>query len=58
MNSLIRSRLIYDCKTWTLSARHGSQLSATYNQILMRMTRKGFTIKDEIWAHELTNEDL
>lgn len=58
LNSLVRSRLTYGCQTWTLSARHESQLSATYNRMLRMMIRKGFKRKDDSWAFVLTNEDL
>ena len=58
LNSLVRSRLTYGCQTWTLSARHESQLNATYNRMLRMMIRKGFKRKDDSWAFVLTNEDL
>ena len=61
-NSLVRSRLIYGCQTWTLRKRQKDQLDSFYCSRLRRLVRNGFGRKDkknkENYTLKYTNDDI
>lgn len=59
LNSLIRSRLVYSCPTWTISTPQQQKINACYLGLLRKMMGKcGYKRRDGEWAFVYTNEDV
>ena len=58
MNSIVRSRMVFGCQTWSLSQQLLSKISAAYIRILRKMTRGGYRRKPNSWSFVLTNEQI
>ena len=58
LNSLVRSRMLYSCQTWSFTKTQMTHLNAVYLSLLRKMVKGGFRRKDESWAYVFTNKDL
>ena len=58
MNSLVRSRLVYGCQTWSLTQELIKRLKSVYNGFLRKMTKGGYRRKKDSWSFALTNDDI
>ena len=58
LNSLVRSRLIYSCPTWTTTSIQQSKTNASYMSMLRKMVKGGYKRKTGEWSFVYTNEDL
>ena len=58
LNSLVRSRMLYSCQTWSCTKTQMTHLNAVYLSLLRKMVKGGFRRKDESWAYVFTNKDL
>ena len=58
LDSLVRSRLIYSCPIWTLTASQRSKISSAYTSTLRKMVKNGFKRKENQWSFVYTNEDI
>ena len=59
LNSLIRSRLVYSCPTWTISTPQQQKINACYLGMLRKMMGKcGYKRREGEWAFVYTNEDV
>ena len=46
INSLVRSRLIYGCQTWSCSKNQMNKLNSAYMGYIRRMVKGGFNRRD------------
>ena len=58
INSLVRSRLIYGCQTWSCSKNQMKKLNSAYMGYIRRMVKSGFNRRDGSWSYRYTNNDL
>lgn len=58
MNSMVRSRLVYGCQTWSLTKQLLQKMKATYSGFLRKMIKGGFRRKKDSWSFVLTNENI
>ena len=47
LNSFVRSRLVYPCQNWNLSAQELDRIDTTYRKFLRRMVRGGFAFVNQ-----------
>jgi len=58
MNSIVRSRLVYGCQTWSLTQQLLKRLKSVYNGFLRKMTKGGYRRKKDSWSFILSNDDI
>ena len=58
LNSLVRSRLVYGCQTWSCNRNQIKKLNAAYMGYIRRMVKGGFNRRDGTWSYQYTNSDL
>ena len=58
LDSLVRSRLIYSCPVWTLTASQRGKISSAYTSTLRKMVKNGFKRKENQWSFVYTNDDI
>ena len=59
LNSFIRSRLVYSCQNWSLTASQYERMDATYRNLLRRMVRGGFShVGENDYRYRINNERL
>ena len=58
LNSLVRSRIIYSCQTWSLTKAQLDRMNAQYMLFIRKMTTGGFKRKENGMAFAYTNKDL
>ena len=58
LNSLVRSRLVYGCQTWSCNRNQIKKLNTAYMGYIRRMVKGGFNRRDGTWSYQYTNSDL
>jgi len=58
MNSMVRSRLVYGCQTWSMTKLVLQKIKAAYSGFLRKMIKGGFRRKEDSWGFVLTNENI
>lgn len=59
MNSIVRSRLLYNCQTWSTTKQQMGKISSSYCKMLRRMVNNGFKRKVGTEFHyHYTNEEI
>ena len=58
LDSLVRSRLIYSCPVWTLTASQRGKISSAYTSTLRKKVKNGFKRKENQWSFVYTNDDI
>jgi hypothetical protein len=58
LNSLVRSRIIYSCQTWSLTKAQLNQMNSQYMLFIRKLTKGGFKRKADTYAFVYTNKDL
>ena len=59
LNSFIRTRLIYSCQNWNLTAAQYDRIDTTYRNLLRRMVRGGFRhIGENDYRYRINNQRL
>ena len=58
LNTLVRSRLVYACQTWSVTQLQMDKINSIYTTFIRKMTKGGFKRKMDSWSYVLTNEDL
>ena len=58
-NIFIRSRLVYSCQNWNLTAAQYERIDSTYRTLLRRMVRGGFDrVGENDFRYRINNERL
>ena len=58
LNSLVRSRMVYESQTWCLSSVQSKKLNSNFNAYLRKMAKGGHCRKEGSWSYVYTNENL
>ena len=58
LNSLVRSRIIYSCQTWSLTKAQLNKMNSQYMLFIRKLTKGGFKRKADTYAFVYTNKDL
>ena len=51
LNSLVRSRIVYSCQTWSCTKAEINHMNAIYLSFIRKMTKGGFQRKVELWFY-------
>ena len=55
LNSLVRSRIIYSCQTWSCTKAQLNKMNSLY---MSKITKGGYRRKEDSMAYVYSNEDL
>ena len=58
LNSLVRSRIIYSCQTWSCTKAQLSKMNSLYMSFIRKITKGGYRRKEDSMAYVYSNEDL
>ena len=58
LNSLVRSRIVYSCQTWSTTKVQLNRMNALYLTFIRKMVKGGYKRKGDTWSFVFSNEDL
>ena len=58
LNSLVRSRIVYSCQTWSTTKTQLNRMNALYMSFIRKMTSGGYNRKNDAWSYIYSNDDL
>ena len=58
LNSLVRSRIVYSCQTWSVTKSQINRMNSLYMTLIRKMTKGGYARKTDSMSYRMTNEDL
>ena len=58
LNSLVCSRIVYSCQTWSTTKVQLNRMNALYLTFIRKMVKGGYKRKGDTWSFVFSNEDL
>jgi len=58
LNSLVRSRIVYSCQTWSTTKTQLNRMNALYMSFIRKMTSGGYNRNNDAWSYIYSNDDL